>query len=353
MSGIIALDRGFATIVPSRSGTISALRVREGEVVTAGQPLVEIRSEEDMAKGGTVPGRVAAALETEDSELKAQSKLTLEGAAQEQSRLIAQMQGIHEEISGLDAQIISQRRLIEVAENEFRDVQSVALKGYISKRDVEAREATLIGRRQQLSQLEQTRSVKSADYAQARRTIDATVANARAQVAGLQSSRAQLSQKLAEVATAKGYTINAPIDGAITAMTARLGQPTNQQQTLMIVRPTNAISRAELYAPSQAAGFLAQGQEVRLAVDAFPFQRFGVVTGRIIQISSVAIPRADKAGDTVPVYLVVVSLVNPSVMAFGKRQPLLPGMTVSARIVTQEQSLIEWLFEPIFAVRRR
>ena len=55
----------------------------------------------------------------------------------------------------------------------------------------------------------------------------------------------------------------------------------------------------------------------------------------------------------VPVYLVTAELAEPFVRAFGRRQPLLPGMTLSARIVAERQSLLHWLFEPLFAVGGR
>ena len=139
----------------------------------------------------------------------------------------------------------------------------------------------------------------------------------------------------------------------MTAITGRVGQAAAQGQPLMAVMPAGSRPRAELYVPTQAAGFLAVGQEVRLAVDAFPYQRFGTVTARIAQIASTAVPRATAEGGTIPVYLVTVELGAPFVTAFGRRQPLLPGMTLSARIVTERRSLFEWLFEPLFAVGQR
>ena len=121
----------------------------------------------------------------------------------------------------------------------------------------------------------------------------------------------------------------------------------------MIVVPNDATPRAELYVPTNAAGFLAIGQEVRLAVDAFPYQRYGTVSAKISEISSVAIPRRGADGAAVPVYLVTAELTQPWVVAFGRKQPLLPGMALTARIVTEKQSLFRWLFEPLFAVGAR
>jgi membrane fusion protein len=353
VQGTIVLDQGVATIVPSRSGRIAQLSVGEGETVRAGQALAQIRSEEDTATGGSGPQRVIEALRQEDREIVNQSTSTAEASGAEQSRLAAQMRGIEDETRGLDLQIAAQRRLVQVAESEFADVQRIAGRGYISRRDVEAREVALILRRQQLAQLEQSRAAKLADHNEAARGMASAAATARAQLAALQSGRAQLGQRLAEATNARGYTITAPVGGTVTALTARLGQPVEPQQSLMVVRPANARARVELYVPTQAAGFLAIGQDVRLAVDAFPYQRFGVVAGHIAQVSSVADPRAAPNGESIAVYLVTVDLERPSVWAFGRWQPLLPGMTVNARVITQKQTLLEWLFEPVLAVRSR
>lgn len=353
VSGAIVLDKGVASIVPSRRGIVTALQVREGQNVRAGDPLVQIRSEEAMASGGTAPRRVIDALEEQDQRLASQTELMMTAAAADRSRLTAQIAGLREELTSLETQISTQRRLVEVADNEFRQVQSVADKGFISRRDVDTRESALLARRQQLAQLEQARSATRSDLAAAQRSIAQSGAAAEAQAAGVLSNRAGLAQQRAQAEGTQGYSLTTPVDGTVTALTARLGQPATEQQPLMFIMPANATPRAELYVPTSAAGFLEVGQEVRLAIDAFPYQRFGSVHARITEISSVAIPKAGPAGDTVPVYLVTARLSDPSVMAFGRRQPLLPGMTLSARIITQRQTLIEWLFEPLFAVSKR
>jgi membrane fusion protein len=353
VSGAVVLDRGVASIVPSRPGIVADIPAREGQHVRPGQPLVQIRSEEDLASGRTAPRRIRDALEQQDQRLASQTALMMNAAGAEQSRLAAEIAGLGQEIASLEAQIAEQRRLVEVAANEYREVQGVATKGFISRRDLEARESALIGRRQQLAQLQQARAAKSADMAEAQRAIAQAGAAAQAQAAGVQSSRAELVQRLAEVETAQGYTLTSPVAGTVTAVTARVGQAANQQQPLMVVMPADATPRAELYVPTSAAGFLAVGQDVRLAVDAFPYQRFGTVKARVVQISSVAIPKVTAEGTAVPVYLVTAELSEPSVVAFGLRQPLLPGMTLSARIVTERQSLFEWLFEPLYAVMKR
>jgi membrane fusion protein len=113
---------------------------------------------------------------------------------------------------------------------------------------------------------------------------------------------------------------------------------------------------AEIFVPSRAIGFLAPGQEVRLRYDAFPYQRFGVGTGRIKSISSTVL-RPDQIVATIrveePVYRVVVALDQDAIVAYGKRYRIRPGLALGADIVLDRRTFAEWLLDPIEALRGR
>lgn len=352
VSGAVTLDKGLATIIPSRSGVVAALKVSEGQRVRAGELLARIRSEEDMIDGNTAPTRIRRALDEADSRLEAQGKSLLAAAHAQQERLREQISGLLAEQVSVARQISGQRRLVDLATADYESVQRLAANGFISRRDMETRQATLLSRQQQLAQLEQLGASKAAAIAEARRAMTEASATAQAQVAGAQSQRAVLAQQLAQAELARGYAITSPVDGVVTALIAHLGQPVNSQQQLMIVVPEHAKPRIELYVPTAAAGFLSPGQEVRLAIDAFPYQRFGTVSAQVSNVSGTTIVRQESKGP-IPVYLVTATLDQPWIKAFSRRQLLSPGMTLTARIVTEKRSLLEWLFEPIFAVRNR
>lgn len=353
VGGAIVIDKGTASIVPTRAGVIAELAVREGQEVGAGQLLARIRAEEDLAAGSTAPRRVIEALQAQDRQLGSQAGLVLDAASAEQARLMATAAGLRQEIESLDQQIADQNRLLALASQEFQRVQDVATKGFISRRDVEAREATLIARRQQLGQLHQARSAKRAELAEGQRAITQSEANAHAQAAAVQAQRTELAQQIAQFDSAKGYVLVSPIAGVVTAITGRVGQPAIVGQQLMVIVPAGGRTRVELHVPTSAAGFLRPGQEVRLAVDAFPYQQFGTVPARIRRIATAPMVKQGADGAALPYYIVTAELGRASVRAFGNDQPLVPGMTLTARIVTRQQSLLEYLFEPLFAVSRR
>jgi membrane fusion protein len=353
VSGMVVPDRGIAPIMPTRPGIVAAVSVVEGQQVAAGAPLAEIRAEEILTAGGTLPGRSLEAVEQQYAGLAGQSAATFAAAAAEQARLTAQIRGLTEELASVDRQLGVQSDLVASAVNEVALVQDVARRGYISRRDVLAREETLMVRRQQLAQLQQLRSGKTASMAEARRSAEQARAAAAVQAAELTTSRGALAQRRADAQAGQGYRLTAPVAGTVTAVTARVGQAATAQRPLMTIVPANAELQVELYVPTRASGFVAPGQQVRLSFDAFPFQRFGTVKARVLGISGATIAREDGRGTMVPVYLATAQLERPWISTFGKRRRLLPGMTLEARIVTERQSLLAWLFEPLIAVRGR
>jgi membrane fusion protein len=215
------------------------------------------------------------------------------------------------------------------------------------------REEQLANRKQQLSQLEQTRASKTAQLEDARRAIGQTAAQAQAQSANLKATRAELSRQQVDVSVASGYVLTAPASGMATAITVKAGQSVGPSTPLLSIIPKGSKLRAELPIPATMIGFVRIGQEVKLSIDAFPYQQFGTIKARISSIPGAPISTADAKGNPVPVYITIAEIEAPYIMAFGKKQPLLSGMTLSARITTRKQSLFEWLFEPLYAVGRR
>lgn len=353
VGGQIEPDIGAARIVPSRAGIITGIAVKEGDHVSSSSPLVSVRVEEVGQSGGTGPTQVLTALAEQDAQLAAQKRSTLASAGAARQRLVAQINGLRAEIVALDQQIATQRRLVDVAQGDYDRSQTIATKGFLSKRDLQTREETLLSRQQQLASLAQARADKQASLMESSRAIEEAGRTAQATAASIAGDRASVAQRRFDVEASRGYTLTAPIAGVVTAVTARTGQPAQANTPLMTIVPTRARFIAQLYVPTQAAGFLSVGQEVRLQVDAFPYERFGSVPATIKEISSAAINRTSANGQSGPVYLVIAAIKNPRVYAFRRFYRLQPDMTLTARIITERRSLAEWLFEPILAVRRR
>ena len=353
VTGMITPNTGVANIVPTRAGMIASLAVRDGQNVFAGAVLATIRAEEDGAAVQTPAALVQSAIDRQDASLVAQSDATLAAAHAQGAQLAAQRSGLVAEIVQLQSQITTQIALIASAQKDLDRARSIADRGFISGRDLQVREETLLARQQGLSQIEQALAAKRAALAENERSKGQILAQARAQTASLSATRAQVAQQAASATGARFYVLRAPVAGRVTALTARVGQPASPQGQLMAIVPAGAKLHAELAVPSAAIGFVKPGQQVRLAIDAFPYQRFGTVTGKVQTVSASAVNAQGPNGATIAVYPVTVAIDKTSVSAYGRNEALVSGMTLNARIVTDKQSLLEYLFEPLFAVRQR
>lgn len=353
VGGSIVPDTGVSAVVPTRAGIITRLSVKDGQAVAAGAELAAIRSEEDSAAGPSAAERIGEAIARQDASLSAQASAALVAAQAQQGQLAAQRAGLSAEIAQLQSQIAIQTELIDSAQRDVDRARQVADRGFISARDMQYREELLMSRRQGLSQLTQSLATRRASLAEAERSVAQVSAQAAAQSAGLSASRAQVAQQAANTDGSRSYVLRAPMAGRVTALTARAGQPVTPQGQIMAIVPQGSVLQAELAVPSAAIGFVKPGQSVNLAIDAFPYQRFGTVSGKVVTVSASALTRQGQGGAQVSVYPVIVALDRTAVQAFGRNEALVAGMTLTARITTEKQSLLEWLFEPLYAVRKR
>ncbi|MBA4162944.1 MAG: secretion protein HlyD [Novosphingobium sp.] len=353
VTGAVTPDAGVSAIIPTRAGVVAALAVQEGQSVAAGAALASIRAEEDGAATQSPAALVEAAIAQQDASLVTQTGAAQASAQAQASQLAAQRAGLSAEIAQLQSQSATQRALIASAQKDLERARTIADRGFISGRDLQVREETLLARQQGLAQIEQALAAKRAALAENERSAVQVMAQARVQTASLSATRAQVAQQAASTAGARSYVLRAPVAGRVTALSARVGQPASPQSQLMTIVPAGARMRAELAVPSSAIGFVKPGQQVRLAIDAFPYQRFGTVIGTVQTVAASAVSAQAPNGTTNAVYPVTVAIDLPRIAAYGRSEPLVSGMTLTARIVTEKQSLLEWLFEPLFAVRRR
>ncbi len=352
VTGTIELDKGVARITPSRPGTVTKVYVKDNQRVSRGTPLVDIQTGEVSGQGATYQDKMESALRAQAAMLKDQERSITAASQADQLRLLAQIDGLEQEVTSLQEQANEQNKLLTTSIDDLNIAKDVALRGFISRRDIRQREENVSTRRQSLNQLRQQIASKKADIMEARRSMASSSASLLGQSQAVRSSRLALEQQSLGIAMNKGYTLTSPIDGRVTALSIRTGEDAPSGSNLALVLPDGSGIHALLYVPAEGIGFLEIGQAAHLAITAFPYQKFGTIKGTIREISGVPVQRS-TTGATTWSYLVVIDLQSMYIDAFNQRRRLLPGMVLSARIVTRKQSLLRWLFEPLYAVRKR
>lgn len=355
VTGVLLPSLGVSEVMPSRSGVVREVFVKEGDLVRAGQPLLEVGNEEATLNGDNEADRIVSFLARQERNLETQLALAHARGASEKAALGSESDGLRAELVELEVQIRRQAAMIDKAQVEYNHIQDLVARGFVTKRESEAREDAILTRAQEQQSLRRQLSALRSRITQAEFTRGQRDIETQAEIARLGAAGAELGRSRAEVESRRGYVTVAAIAGRVTAIQAKRGQIADPTQPAMTVIPNGGRLEAQLHVPSVAAGFLHVGQEVRLQIDAFPFQRFGTIPAEILRIPrTVTVPKTAAGEESqAPVYVVTAALDRHSVENWYAGSDLAPGMTLTASIITERRSLLEWIIEPLNAVRKR
>lgn len=154
----------------------------------------------------------------------------------------------------------------------------------------------------------------------------------------------QLSGKTAEItAQKKLYVLTAPITGSLqNVIGLQPGTYVFANQKIGEISPDTKLT-AYCYIKPSDIGLIRKGQDVRFNIDAFNYNQWGFVTGKVIDISD-DILIADKQ----PVFKVKCSLDQEFLkLKNGYKGNLKKGMTFNARFMVTERTLYQLLYDKV------
>jgi hemolysin D len=98
--------------------------------------------------------------------------------------------------------------------------------------------------------------------------------------------------------------LTSPVDGVVQQLAVHtVGGVVTSAQSLLVVVPAETHLEIEAMVSNRDIGFVHVGQEVEIKVDTFNFTRYGLVHGRVLSVSQDAIARdkpQDRSSDKVP-----------------------------------------------------
>ncbi len=162
----------------------------------------------------------------------------------------------------------------------------------------------------------------------------------------------QIKSKTAETQTLLAQAKNklkqrflyAPVSGVISALNIHnTGEVVQPGQTIAEMTPNQAPLVLEVSLPNREAGFVKTGMPVQVKFDAFPYQNYGVIPGKVVSIS----PDAKTDERLGVVYRVEVSIDRDSVKANNQTWKLKAGQTATAEIVIRQRSIADILLDPL------
>jgi hemolysin D len=153
------------------------------------------------------------------------------------------------------------------------------------------------------------------------------------QIKGLQR---ELEQKL----------LRAPTNGILVQLPVKQAQAFVQTGQLVAqIAPQDSRTIVKAQIPSQESGFLKAGMPVKVKFDAYPFQDYGVVTGKVQWVSPDS-KVSEANGVKTETFELDVLLDQNHIQHRGNRVDLSLGQTATVEVITRQRHIIDFIIDP-------
>jgi hemolysin D len=206
-----------------------------------------------------------------------------------------------------------------------------------------------------LAQKESERLRVELEYKQAANRRAEIAAEQKAQQLGLEINQAKT--KIAEtknlLASANNQLekrlLRSPVAGTVLAFNVvNTGKVVQSGETVAEIAPDNAPLVLSAVLPDRDAGFIEKGMTAQVKFDAYSYQDYGAIPGKVVNISANT-KTDDNLGE---VYRVQIELDRNYVSQDSKKILFKPGQTGSADIVIRHRRVMDVLLEPVKKLRQ-
>ena len=357
VEGYVALDTGAARVLMPDSGRVTDLMIKEGDEVKAGDAMAKVSLDRSTGSGASTNEAVAAEMQSRRTILEKEQTQWSELGAQQVEQLRRRIRDLEGELTQIDREAKLQQQRIKSAKDQLERYHGLAgEKQFVSEALVKQKGDEVTDQEIKLQNLVRQRGQVERDLASARLEEPSIQLRTRTQVEQVARQISELQEGLTQVEARRESVIRAPMAGVVTNIAINRGQSVAADSTLATVLPKGSGMHVELLVPTRAIGFVRPGQEVVLRYEAFPYERFGQYRGVISDVSRSVWTQGEHVGPLTakePVYRIDVKLDRQNVSALGQDYALRAGMLVSADLLLERRTLLEWIFEPVLKLKDR
>lgn len=353
-------------------GIVKAIRAREGDVVEAGQSLMELDRTAALAELDQMRAREAA-LRLQAERLRAFAEgrearlpdLGEAGLSRDQIAILeAQIKSQASQRAVLERQLAGRRSDLKALEAQQKTLErQIAITGEAMQMRTRLAEQGLNSRlvlldiQREMNRVQGELAGVTVNTVRAREAIgeaeqriveldNRLAADAMREVGAVTAELRQVEEASVRLEDRVARTdIKAPLRGIVKELRVRTdGGVVQPGGAIAEIVPLGQELVAEVRLQPSDVGQIRVGQPVQIKVSTFDFARYGGVTGELIHVSAstFTVPNAR------PYYKAQVKLNKHHVGDDPKRNLLLPGMTVLADIKTDERSVLRYLLNPIY-----
>ena len=334
-SFVLVPATGADPIQAPHQAIISRVSVGEGQTVKKGAELFVLRSDEIRG------------WDTQFRTLREDLRSKEESLAQSDTAYTAQVSMKQAEIEQAKSEVKFRENHAKTSGDLVTRMEKLAEQGGFSEIDLVRMKLDLAGSEKDLSVAQKTlqqvnldRQRIETERARLRGEQQAEIEKLKLRVAALKADLENAQQNL--------LMVRSPYDGVVISLDQRtVGSVVQQGQMLCQLSQEDAQPRARMIVNEAGLAKLAVAQRVRYFFEAYPYQRYGAVSGKLDWISPSTVSSTDGAH-----FIALASLDRASIARpHGQNLPLRVGMRGDAHIIVGARTPIEFVLEPIHQLR--
>ncbi|WP_233968789.1 HlyD family type I secretion periplasmic adaptor subunit [Pectobacterium polaris] len=387
LANIDEVTRGDGKAIPSsrlqkiqnlEGGIITEVFIREGQVVNAGDPLLRLDDTRFASNvGETEADRLAllSRIERLNAEISGQDLVLSEEittqapkiAAGEKELYNSRRQQLHNEISGLEEQLIQRqqelrdfsakeiqfRNSLGLLQQEIKMSEPLIAEGAISKVEVLRLRRAEVETRGQLDSIKLSIPRAESAIKEGENKIEETRSRYKSEALS-QLSEAQTSlNKIAATGKALEDRVNrtlvvSPVRGIVQQVLVNtIGGVIQPGSDLVEIVPLDDKLLVEAKIRPQDIAFLHPGQDAIIKLTAYDYTIYGGLKGQLEQISPDTV--TDKEGNSF--YIIRLRTDKNYLGSADKPLLIIPGMVASVDIITGKKTILSYLLKPIIRAK--
>ena len=340
--GMVIPDGEVKIIQPLDIGVISKILVKEGDFIKEGEGLMEIDpSTTEPALASNEENLKNIELEVQRLDALATDKPFIPDISKYDSKLIKNQQNLY------NATIASIQEKIKTARTERTNYESLLA----ASEERGARLEKVLDIIAKDEYVEETSKIKS--YKAEIKKLNEEIAFTRESFKSetlkeLTEKQKQITQLKADVDQIKfrntQQKIVSPVDGHVDKIFMHtIGGVVQPAQQLMSITPVDVPLLVKVQVLNKDIGFVKEDMDVKIKLDTFSFQKYGLLKGKVINVSKSSIIDENLG----PVYEVFVEPLETKLIVEGKEESISSGMSASAEIKTGNRRIIEFFIYPL------
>lgn len=375
-------------VQPADAGIVQQILVQEGQHVTAGQVLLRMNGQDaqadetqlrtELAERSLQLRRINAELTgvalsrraDDPPELYRQVQSQLQARRQTYQDSLAQAQGqlrkAEQDYGSGQAVLTKLSETTPILKSQSEAYASLGHDGYVPRVTVNDKQRAYLESAQDLAAQQASVQGLSAAVDEAQQQVQQISAKYRSDLADERVEAEDAYQKLEQDWVKQAHRsslleLKAPQSGTVKDLaTHTIGTVVSAGTVLLSIVPDQVPLVAEVMIRNEDVGFVHAGLPVKIKLAAYPFQKYGLLDGKVLQVwpdasdqessgqqtTSSSRDAAAAASDS-GAFKALVALDRQTLTAAGESLDLVPGMAIVAEVREGRRTVLQYLLSPV------